>query len=162
MTGNEFKVGIVWAGRPMHADDPNRSCMLKQFLPLAGIQGIQLIGLQQGEAANQVNDVGNEIRIVNLGENFKDFTDTAGVIQNLNLVISVDTAVAHLAGAMGKTVWVLLPFIPDWRWMMDRYDSPWYPTMRLFRQKTRGDWGAVFERVEKELRKLVGHSDEMI
>ena len=161
LTGNRFTVGIVWAGRPLHADDRNRSCALKQFLPLSGIHGIQLIGLQKGQAEKQVNDLGTETGIVNLGEEFEDFTDTAGVIQNLDLVIAVDTAVAHLAGAMGKAVWVLLPFIPDWRWMMYRDDSPWYPTMRLFRQKTRGDWGSVFERVTKELRKLVAHSGEM-
>jgi len=160
LIGNGFKVGIVWAGRPMHSDDRNRSCALKQFLSLSGIHGIQLIGLQKGEAVKQVNDVGTETGIVNLGKEFEDFTDTAGVIQNLDLVISVDTAVAHLAGAMGKAVWVLLPFIPDWRWMMNRDDSPWYPTMRLFRQKARGDWESVFERVETELRMLVEHSAE--
>jgi tetratricopeptide (TPR) repeat protein len=162
LTGNGFKVGIVWAGRPMHADDRNRSFALKQFLPLSGIQGIQLIGLQKGEAAKQVNDLGTETGIVNLGEEFEDFTDTAGVIQNLDLVISVDTAVAHLAGAMGKAVWVLLPFIPDWRWIMDRDDSPWYPTMRLFRQKVRKDWESVFQRIEKKLRKLVNYPVETV
>ncbi len=85
-----------------------------------------------------------------------DFADTAAVIDNLDLVISVDTAVLHLAGAMGKKVWGLLPFEADWRWMLDRSDSPWYPTMRLFRQAGAGDWDSVFGSVEDELRRCVG------
>ena len=93
--------------------------------------------------------------LISLGEEFEDFSDTAAVIENLDLVISVDTSVAHLAGAMGKPVWVLIPFAPDWRWMLDRDDSPWYPTMRLFRQRKRGEWGEVFQRVAKELHALV-------
>jgi ADP-heptose:LPS heptosyltransferase len=160
LDGDGFKVGIVWAGRPMHTNDHNRSFALRQFLPRSEIHGIQLIGLQKGEAATQVDDLTPGMDFVNLGEELQDFSDTAGLIENLDLVISVDTAVAHLAGAMGKAVWVLLPFIPDWRWMMDRDDSPWYPSMRLFRQKTRGDWGSVFQRVEQELRMRVDPTDE--
>ena len=95
------------------------------------------------------------IKVDNLGEEFNDFSDTAAVIANLDLIISVDTSVAHLAGAMGKPVWVLIPFAPDWRWMIGREDSPWYPTMRLFRQAQRGDWDAVFKRVARELYALV-------
>ncbi|MCK4988040.1 MAG: tetratricopeptide repeat protein, partial [Desulfobacterales bacterium] len=155
LDGDGFKVGIVWAGRPMHTNDHNRSCALRQFLPRSEIHGIQLIGLQKGGAATQVDDLTRGMDFVNLGEELQDFSDTAGLIENLDLVISVDTAVAHLAGAMGKAVWVLLPFIPDWRWMMDREDSPWYPSMRLFRQKTHGEWAPVFQRVEKELTTLV-------
>jgi len=90
--------------------------------------------------------------VTNLGHDLKDFTDTAALIENLDLVISVDTAVAHLAGAMGKPVWMLLPFLPDWRWMLGRDDSPWYPTMRLFRQPDRGNWGAVFDNIRDELK----------
>jgi tetratricopeptide (TPR) repeat protein len=155
LAGNEFKVGIVWAGRPLHTNDRNRSCKLKQFLPLSKIPGIQLIGLQKGEATAQTQNMPAETVLTNYGEEFEDFTDTAGLIENLDLVISVDTAVAHLAGAMGKPVWVLLPFVPDWRWMMNREDSPWYPSMRLFRQKTHGEWAPVFQRVEEELTTLV-------
>jgi tetratricopeptide (TPR) repeat protein len=154
LTGRRFKVGIVWAGRPLHTNDRNRSCKLNQFYPFSKIPGIQLIGLQKGDAAAQTQHMPEEIPLTNYGEEFEDFSDTAGLIENLDLVISVDTAVAHLAGAMGKPVWVLLPFVPDWRWMMDREDSPWYPTMRLFRQKTHGDWGPVFQRVGKELKGL--------
>jgi tetratricopeptide (TPR) repeat protein len=153
---SEFKVGIVWAGQPIHGEDRNRSCTLSQFEPLIEIPGVQLIGLQKGPAARQqFNQEEANIHFANLGEEFKDFSDTAGLIENLDLVISVDTAVAHLAGAMGKPVWVLLPFIPDWRWMIDRADSPWYPSMRLFRQKTKADWNSVFERIADELRTLV-------
>lgn len=154
LTGDELKVGIVWAGRPLHTNDRNRSCKLKQFLPLSKIPGIELIGLQKGEAAAQTQNMSAEIVLTNYGEKFEDFTDTAGLIENLDLVISVDTAVAHLAGAMGKPVWVLLPFVPDWRWMMNREDSPWYPSMRLFRQKAHGDWAPVFQQVEEELKTL--------
>jgi ADP-heptose:LPS heptosyltransferase len=82
-----------------------------------------------------------------------DFADTAALVENLDLLITADTAVAHLAGAMGKRVWVLVPKAPDWRWMLEREDSPWYPTMRLFRQKSAGDWDEVFERVREELEK---------
>jgi tetratricopeptide (TPR) repeat protein len=160
LTDNGFKVGIVWAGRPMHTNDRHRSCALQQFLPFCEIPGIQLIGLQKGAGAAQVQNLPAEMGFVNFGEAFEDFSDTAGLIENLDLIISVDTAGAHLAGAMGKPVWVLLSFIPDWRWMMDREDSPWYPTMRLFRQKTHGGWEAVFQQVEKELRMLGNHTIE--
>jgi tetratricopeptide (TPR) repeat protein len=149
-----IKVGIVWAGRPMHTNDRNRSCRLTQFYPLGKMPGIRLIGLQKGGAADQAQQMPVGISLTNYGREFGDFSDTAGLIENLDLVISVDTAVAHLAGAMGKPVWVLLPFVPDWRWMMDRSDSPWYPTMRLYRQKTRGDWRPVFQQIEKDLRRL--------
>ena len=151
-----LKIGIVWAGQPTHKENHNRSCTLSQFAPLLEIPGVQFIGLQKGPAAKQrFNPEEANIHFANLGEEFKDFSDTAGLIENLDLVISVDTAVAHLAGAMGKPVWVLLPFIPDWRWMIDRADSPWYPRMRLFRQKISEDWNSVFEQTADELRALV-------
>jgi ADP-heptose:LPS heptosyltransferase len=144
---DHFKVGIVWAGGILHQKDSSRSCSLKHFLPLTQIAGVHLYGLQKGPASQQVAQLSGKIQIKNYGEEFKDFSDTAGLIANLDLVVSVDTAVAHLAGAMGKPVWVLLPSPPDWRWMLERTDSPWYPTMRLFRQKNRGCWDAVLQRV---------------
>jgi hypothetical protein len=153
--GEGLKVGIVWAGRPQHTNDRNRSCRLTQFYPLGQIAGIRLMGLQKGEAADQTQQMPAGMTFTNYGQEFEDFSDTAGMIENLDLVIAVDTAVAHLAGAMAKPVWVLLPLVPDWRWMMDRSDSPWYPTVRLYRQKTRGDWRPVFEQVESDLRRLV-------
>jgi hypothetical protein len=150
-----FKVGIVWAGSPRHGNDHNRSCSLEFFAPLAAIDAVRLYGLQKGEAAGQAERLSQVMTIENLSKDLEDFADTAGLIENLDLVISVDTATAHLAGAMAKPVWVLLPFAPDWRWMLERTDSPWYPTMRLFRQKKWGDWNSVFENIAEELRIFV-------
>jgi hypothetical protein len=152
---DHFKVGIVWAGGDLHKKDNNRSFSLKQFLPLTRIAGVQLYGLQKGPASQQVEEFSNQIHFDNYGEKFEDFTDTAGLIENLDLVISVDTAVAHLAGSMGKPVWVLLPFTADWRWMRNREDSPWYPTMRLFRQKNRGCWDEALQCMANELSQWV-------
>jgi ADP-heptose:LPS heptosyltransferase len=139
----------------MHIKDSLRSCRLNQFLPLTRIPGVQIYGLQKGPASSQVDEFSNQISLENYGHEFKDFSDTAALISTLDLVVSVDTAVAHLAGAMGKPVWALLPFRADWRWMLAREDSPWYPTMRLFRQHKMGDWDDVFERVADELNRLV-------
>ncbi|MHC4482555.1 MAG: tetratricopeptide repeat protein [Planctomycetota bacterium] len=155
LAGPDFKVGIVWAGKPTHKNDLNRSSVLKYFAPLAGIPGVQLYGLQKGHAARQVEKLSDKMTVTNLAEQFDDFADTAAVIDNLDLVVSVDTAALHLAGAMGKPVWTLLPFTPDWRWMLDRQDSPWYPTMKLFRQRRPGDWDDVFHRVAEKLQTLV-------
>ena len=152
----ELNVGIVWAGQPAHPEDRARSCHLRHFVPLSKIPGVQLFGLQKGSAAAQVKDLAAEISLTNLGEELDDFTDTAAVIENLDLVISVDTAVLHLAGAMAKPVWAILASAPDWRWMLERRDSPWYPTIRLFRQRQYGDWDDVFQRVSQELERFVG------
>jgi hypothetical protein len=147
-------VGIVWAGRPEHQNDRNRSCRLEHFAGLAQIPGVRLIGLQKGPAASQADAASCRQWVLSLGGELKDFADTAAVISHLDLVISVDTAVVHLAGAMAKPVWVLLPFVPDWRWMLNREDSPWYPTMRLFRQRRPGDWPDVFNRLEATLQSM--------
>jgi tetratricopeptide (TPR) repeat protein len=155
LAGDGLKVGLVWAGRPQHANDRNRSCLIAHFHRIIAIRPIQFVGLQKGRAAAQIDDLPLQLRFRNFGGELEDFTDTAGLLHNLDLVISVDTAVAHLAGALGKPVWVLLPFIPDWRWMMNRQDSPWYPTMKLFRQKRFGDWANVIETVTEELNKLL-------
>ena len=154
LTGADFKVGIVWAGSPTHGNDRYRSCTLKHFAPLTEVDGVRLYGLQKGEAAAQAEELADEMAITNLGAEFEDLTDTAAAIENLDLVISVDTSVLHLAGAMGKPAWALLPFSPDWRWMLDRQDSPWYPTMKLFRQKKWGQWEPVFQEVAEELRTM--------
>ena len=151
-----FKVGIVWAGEPTHKEDNSRSCHLRHFRRLSKIPGVQWIGLQKGAAAEQVEDLTGKIAITNLEGELNDFTDTAAVIDNLDLVISVDTAVLHLAGAMGKPAWAMLYSAPDWRWMLDRKDSPWYPTIRLFRQRSYGDWDSVCEPMAEELEKLTG------
>ena len=135
---NRFKVGLSWAGNPTHVNDRNRSLSLAALGPLAQVQGVSFYSLQKGDSARQPRPSGLEL--IDRTEDLKDFADTAALVANLDLVISVDSAVAHLAGAMGKPVWTLLPFTADWRWLLEREDSPWYPTMRLFRQAARGDW----------------------
>ncbi|MBW1783334.1 MAG: tetratricopeptide repeat protein [Deltaproteobacteria bacterium] len=150
---NHFKIGLVWEGKPT---DPNRACPLERLAPLARIEGIKLYGLQKGEAALQAEALPGGMMVTNLGDALNDFSDTAAIIANLDLVISVDTAVAHLSGAMGKPTFALLPFAPDWRWLMDRDDSPWYPSMRLFRQSARGGWDHVVERLIPEVSERVG------
>lgn len=152
----EFNIGIVWAGQPAHSEDSTRSCHLRDFLQLSRLPGVRLFGLQKGRAASQVTDVTPGMELANLGGQLDDFAQTAAVIENLDLVISVDTSVLHLAGAMAKPVWGILSFTPDWRWMLDRQDSPWYPTMRLFRQERHGDWEELFQRLSRELEILVG------
>ena len=154
LAGPDFKVGFVWGGSPVHKRDRIRSIELARFEILATIPGIRLYGLQKGGAALQAERLTGDTRIHNLGDALGDFSDTAALIENLDLTISVDTSVAHLAGAMGKPVWVMLPYVPDWRWMLNRGDSPWYPTMRLFRQPQQGNWEAVICRVAEELEVL--------
>ena len=151
-----IRVGVVWAGNPAHENDANRSASLEEFLPLTKIDGIHMYGLQKGNAAVQAAQLPPPRNFTNLGAQVEDLADTAGIIENLDLVISVDTAVAHLAGAMAKPVWVLVPANPDWRWLLDREDSPWYPTMRLFRSPVRRSWDPVFRRLRKELLALTG------
>ena len=155
LAGPGFKVGIVWAGSPTHGNDRYRSCKLQCFAPLTKIGGVRLYGLQKGKAAAEMDELAETIPITNLSKEFEDLTDTAAAIENLDLVISVDTSVLHLAGAMGKTTWAILPYAPEWRWMLHRQDSPWYPTMKLFRQEVRGRWDLVFHRVAEELRMIV-------
>lgn len=150
-----FKVGLVWSGSDLHGNDRKRSCPLRHFAALTKIKGVKLYGLQKGPAVRQIEELAADTAVTSLGEEFEDFADTAGAIENMDLVISVDTSVLHLAGAMGKAVWALLPFVPDWRWMLQRQDSPWYPTMRLFRQDRQGDWPGLFEQVARMLHKQV-------
>jgi Flp pilus assembly protein TadD/ADP-heptose:LPS heptosyltransferase len=151
LAGPEFKVGIVWAGSSMHGNDRYRSCRLEYFAPLAKVDGVRLYGLQKGDAAAQMDELAGTVSVVNISKRFEDFTDTAAAIESLDLVISVDTSVLHLAGAMGKSTWALLPYAPEWRWMLNRLESPWYPTMKLFRQETWNGWESVFRRVAEEL-----------
>ena len=148
---DHFKVGIVWAGSSTHVNDRNRSVNLNQFKELLSIEGCEFFSLQVGLHRADISQNGYDYIIKDLGKMFNDFRDTASAILQLDLVISVDTSVAHLAGALGKEVWTLLPFVPDWRWMFDRSDSPWYPSMTLFRQKKVGNWGDVFQQLKFEL-----------
>jgi tetratricopeptide (TPR) repeat protein len=147
----DYKIGIVWAGSPNHGNDHLRSCGLHHFSTIARLKGVKLYSLQQGAAAEQIETCGDSLPITPLGHQFNDLMDTACAIQQLDLIISVDTALAHLAGALGKPVWTLLPTAPDWRWMLHRSDSPWYPTMRLFRQSHAGQWDAVFTDIAHSL-----------
>ncbi len=146
-----FKVGLVWAGKPSHRNDRNRSIPFRALLPLLDLPRVCFVALQKGEAAEDIHALGAEALIHSIGPRLRDFADTAAVIARLDLVVTADTAVAHLAGALGRPVWTLLPRSPDWRWQLDREDSPWYPTMRLFRQERPGDWPEVVTRVRAAL-----------
>lgn len=132
------KIGLVWAGR--RKPDPHRSCRLSDLAPLANSANASFYSLQIGEGADQAATPPAGMDLIDLCGHISDFADTAALIFQLDLVISIDTAVAHLAAAMGKRTFILLPFAPDWRWMLGRSDSPWYPTMRIFRQLTAGSW----------------------
>lgn len=158
LPGTKLKVGIIWASGHREKLEALRlyqlkSCSLSMFVDLLSIPSIALYSLQVGRDAAALAQFKAEPRLQDLSPQIQDFADTAALISQLDLVISVDTAVAHLAGALGKPVWVLLPFVPDWRWLMKREDSPWYPTMRLFRQSRPDDWQGVFEAVAQALRK---------
>jgi tetratricopeptide (TPR) repeat protein len=147
----EMKIGLAWAGSPTHSNDKNRSLKLRQLSPLSAAKGVRFYSLQKGPAASQAEDREAGLQVTDFRDKLTDLAETAALIANLDLIITVDTAVAHLAGAMGKPVWVLLPFVPDWRWLLNREDSPWYPTMRLFRQKEIGQWDEVIARLAERL-----------
>jgi Flp pilus assembly protein TadD len=154
-----FKVGIAWRGNPDHPEDRLRSAPLTCFAPLAG-EGVRLISLQLGPGREQIDALAGRFPMEELAPRSQEsswtFLDTAAMMKSLDLVITVDTAVAHLAGGLGVPVWIALAFAPDWRWLLGREDSPWYPTARLFRQGRFGDWDAVFGRMAHELRKVQG------
>ncbi|NWF97987.1 MAG: tetratricopeptide repeat protein [Nitrospirae bacterium] len=145
---NKLKIGIAWSGR-------NHVHNINLFAPLSDINEVTFFSLQKGEAASQALNPPNGMKIIDYSDQITDFLDTAGIIMNLDLVISIDTSVAHLAGALGKNVWTLLTYVPDWRWLLNRKDSPWYPTMRLFRQKSIGNWNSVFSKVLNELNIII-------
>jgi len=148
-----FRVGIAWAGRKR--PDPNRTCPFRNLLPLADISGVSLYSLQMSCDMRETENTSQGIGVIDFTSDIDDFADTAALIANLDLVISIDTAVAHLSGALGKETWVLLPHAADWRWMLERDDSPWYPTAKLYRQESPGDWPGVVTRLEKALRERV-------
>lgn len=147
----KIKVGIVWAGSNQNPRDASRSMKLMDFAPLASVSGVRLFGLQKGIAAMQIFSAGPSMGIVDFAPFLNSFDDTAAALMNLDLLISVDTSVAHLAGALGKPVWLLIERVPDWRWMLNRSETAWYPTMKLFRQPRRGDWETVIQQVVQEL-----------
>lgn len=158
LTNNDrasLRVGFVWAGNPEHGNDRRRSIPLRKWTPLFTIPGVQFFSLQKGHGtAEQLGTLSKKLPVFNIGEGFGDFADTAAAMANLDLVISVDTSVVHLSGALGRPTWTLLAYTPDWRWLRDREDSPWYPSMRLFRQPKRDDWSSVMDKVATELKLL--------
>jgi tetratricopeptide (TPR) repeat protein len=150
-----YRIGIAWQGNPASAAERGRSVPLHHFLPLAHVPGVRLISLQKQHGLEQLRAVPAGLRIETLGENFDEgpdaFIDTAALMQSLDLVVTSDTSVAHLAGALGCPVWVALKHVPDWRWQLEGDKIEWYPTMRLFRQTQRGDWEGVFARIAEQL-----------
>jgi tetratricopeptide (TPR) repeat protein len=153
-----FKVGIFWQGSPGYREDAYRSIPLARFAPLAAVEGVRLFSLQKGQGTEQLAEVAGRFDVTDLGGRLDEttgaFVETAAVVKNLDLVVTCDSAVGHLAGALGVPVWVALPAVPDYRWMLGRPDSPWYPTVRLFRQERLGEWEEVFARMAGELRAL--------
>ncbi|MGC1576612.1 MAG: glycosyltransferase family 9 protein, partial [Beijerinckiaceae bacterium] len=145
---------IVWAGRPTHNNDLNRSMRLGEFAPIAALDGVALLSLQKGEGQKAIAEYYGRAPLLNLGAEIDDFLDTMSIIDLIDVVVTVDTAIAHLAAAMGKPAWILLPLAPDWRWLLERADSPWYPSARLFRQRSAGDWSGVMRDVAKALSEL--------
>ena len=150
-----LKVGLVWAGKPTHARDRYRSVVLQTLLPLLDVEGVRFFSLQKGPSAAQLGVLEAASKIVNLEPYLSDFAETAAAVSQLDLVISVDTSVAHLAGALGKPLWLLLSHPAEWRWLERREDSPWYPTATLFRQRTAGNWDDVAQRVKVSLQNEV-------
>ncbi len=155
-----FKVGIVWQGNPQCPGDRSRSIPLSHYAPLAKLPGVRLVNLQKGPGLDQLREVAEPWSVIDFGEELDaasgPFMDTAAIMRNLDLVITSDTAAAHLAGSLGVPVWLALQLVPDWRWLLEREDCPWYPTMRLFRQTQLGDWPDVFARIAAEVERLAG------
>ncbi len=152
--GLGLKVGLAWAGDPRHGRDLHRSVSLSMLEPILRTPGVSFFSLQRGAAAEQITQLPDGIKVREIEDQGADFAETAGAIMALDLVITVDTSIAHLAGALGKPVWVLLAFVPDWRWLLMREDSPWYQTARLFRQHSPGEWNGVMTRVAEQLQLL--------
>jgi len=154
-----FKIGIAWQGNPQGKIDEGRSILVENFAPLSRLPGVRLISLQKQYGLDQLIRLPADVRIETLGDDFDSgpdaFIDTAAVMENLDLIITSDTSIAHLAGALGRPTWVALKYVPDWRWMLDRVDSPWYPTLRLFRQSERDNWKPIFSNIQRELRLLI-------
>ena len=148
--GSALKVGLVWSGALKYGHNRHRAMAAERLAPLLEIEGVSWFSLQVGEPKRELARFPHG-KITDLSGELTDFTETAGALLALDLVVSTDTAVPHLAGALARPAWVMLAFMPDWRWLLDRETSPWYPTMRLFRQPRRGEWGTVVERVAAEL-----------
>jgi Flp pilus assembly protein TadD len=153
-----FKVGIAWQGNLLHKWDRHRSIPLSCFAPLADVPGVRLVSLQKGPGAEQVQALAGRLPVMDYSADLDmagAFVDTAAILRCLDLVITTDTAIAHLAGALGAPVWLALSTVVDWRWLLGREDTLWYPSMRLFRQRTLGDWQSVFKRMARQVRRII-------
>lgn len=147
------RVGLVWSGNPLHRNDRQRSCSLSDLTPILAVPGIDFVSLQMGIAAQDL-----PAGLLNVADGIRDFADTAALLDQLDLVISVDTAAVHLAGGLGRPAWLMLARDADWRWLREREDSPWYPALTLYRQKMPGQWLPVVERLAEDLRRLLATS----
>ncbi len=160
LPGGRMTVGLAWQGNPEARNDRLRSIPLREFAPIARVPGIRLVSLQKKDGLEQLASLPADVEVAELGADFdagpEAFLDTAAVMTSLDLVIACDSAVAHLAGALARPLWIFLPHHPDWRWLWDRTDSPWYPTARLFRQERPGNWAGIIERAAAELGRLAG------
>jgi ADP-heptose:LPS heptosyltransferase len=150
------RVGIAWSGNPRHQNDRNRSLALADLLPALAAAPVGLFSLQKELREGDASQLAAAGTVRHFGDELGDFAGTAALVALMDLVIAVDTSVAHLAGALGKPTWILLPYSPDWRWLLAREDSPWYPTARLFRQASAGDWAGVTARVGAALDRQFG------
>ncbi len=145
------RIAIVWAGKPTHANDRRRSLKLSEFVrPFAGT-GAVLISVQKGPRVAEVGSYFGAAPLINLGPEIVDFDDTLAILKNVERLVTVDTSVAHLAGAAGVPAWVALPYVPDWRWLLERADSPWYRSVTLYRQRRHGDWTDVMQRIAADV-----------
>jgi ADP-heptose:LPS heptosyltransferase len=152
--GNRLRVGLVWSGNPKHKNDRNRSSSLRAFARLFDTN-TSFVSLQKDPRPDDKAALLARTDIVDLTADLTDFAETAALVSCLDLVISVDTSVAHLAAALGRPTWILLPYTPDYRWLLGRDDSPWYPTVRLFRQTETREYDSVLDRVRSELETLI-------
>jgi hypothetical protein len=151
---SDIKIGFLWAGNPEFAGDKKRSMDVALFEKLIAIPNTHFYSLQFGDKSKALQETDFRDSVEDLGPYLSGFAETASVVDQMDLVITIDTYLAHLAGAMGKPVWVMLSYVPDWRWLLERNDSPWYSTMRLFRQPGLGDWPGVIEEVADHLKKF--------
>jgi hypothetical protein len=149
------RIGLIWAGRPTHNNDRNRTALLADLAPIGNVPGIALLALQKGPKTGQAGGWYGRAPLINLGAEIQDYDDTMAILANIERLVTVDTSVAHLAGAMGRPVWIMLPFAPDWRWLLGRADTPWYPSVRLFRQSTVRRWDDVLGAVATALAEAV-------
>ena len=145
------RIALVWAGRPTHKNDRKRTLKLSQFAPLFAVPGITLITVQKGEQVSQAGGYYGAAPLLNLGPEIDDFTDTMAILKNVEHLVTIDTSVAHIAGAIGVPTALVLPYAPDWRWLLGREDTPWYASVKLYRQERPYDWGGVMERVAEDL-----------